>query len=278
MSNQQPPQPLPGTFKGDLRPFEVTVEEAPQEPPVPQKDKGKTVSIVALVLAIVGAIFAVIPGAVIIGWLLLPAAFVLSIVGLAISNKKGKAIWALVISILGTLIGIFAFINMAGNAVIDAFEDTNGETVIVQSGENEGEVIVEGDDQGTKANPLAAGTAVTSGDWTITMVESLDDAASQVDFSTSEEETNVVGSKWLVTYNGEDSGSVFSDITINYVDPNGNVIDGLSTDSYATDSLDSSAELYAGASTEGWVLRDADAGGVWRVEVGLFGGSEYFFQ
>ncbi len=64
---------------------------APQQlpPPLPPSDaaapaSGKTniVALVAMIVAIVGFIFACIPGALIVGWILLPIAFVLSIVSL----------------------------------------------------------------------------------------------------------------------------------------------------------------------------------------------------
>src|SRR5690625_5975263 len=59
-------------------------------PPPPQKNG---IGLAALIVAIVGFLFACIPGALIIGWVLLPVAFILSIVGLTRSGrKKGTSI------------------------------------------------------------------------------------------------------------------------------------------------------------------------------------------
>src|SRR5690625_3535675 len=83
-----------------------------------------TVGIIALITAIVGAIFAMIPGALILGWVLLPIAFILSIVALFLNDqKRGQGIAALIISIVGTLIGIFVFIAVVGSAFDDAFNE-----------------------------------------------------------------------------------------------------------------------------------------------------------
>src|SRR5690625_5883400 len=53
-------------------------------PPPPQKNG---IGLAALIVAIVGFLFACIPGALIIGWVLLPVAFILSIVGLTRSDR-----------------------------------------------------------------------------------------------------------------------------------------------------------------------------------------------
>src|SRR5690625_6532409 len=85
-----------------------------------------TVGIIALITAIVGAIFAMIPGALILGWVLLPIAFILSIVALFLNDqKRGQGIAALIICIVGTLIGIFVFIAVVGSAFDDALYEEN---------------------------------------------------------------------------------------------------------------------------------------------------------
>src|SRR5690625_1251453 len=76
-------------------------------PPTPQKNG---IGLAALIVAIVGFLFACIPGALIIGWVLLPVAFILSIVGLTRSGrKKGTSIAAMVISVIGTIVGFVVF-------------------------------------------------------------------------------------------------------------------------------------------------------------------------
>jgi hypothetical protein len=85
--------------------------------------KRNTVGIVALSVAIIGFIFACIPGALIVGWILLPIAFILSIVGLLVSGKKWQAVTGLIVSIVGTLVGVLVFLFLVGDAVDEAFED-----------------------------------------------------------------------------------------------------------------------------------------------------------
>src|SRR5690625_5922779 len=66
-------------------------------PPPPQKNG---IGLAALIVAIVGFLFACIPGALIIGWVMLPVEFILSIVGFTRSLRKmGTSIASMVISV-----------------------------------------------------------------------------------------------------------------------------------------------------------------------------------
>ena len=80
---------------------------------------------VALALAVVGFIFACIPFVQFVGWILLPIAFVLSIVALFLTGRKWPAIAGLIVSVVGGIVGaiIFAFValNVVGQ-VIDSEE------------------------------------------------------------------------------------------------------------------------------------------------------------
>lgn len=80
------------------------------------------VGTLSLVAAIIGTIFACWPGAFIIGWILLPAAFILGIVGVALPDKvRGPALAGLVISIVGTIAGFVVFFS----TLADAFDRTS---------------------------------------------------------------------------------------------------------------------------------------------------------
>ena len=61
--------------------------------------------IVALVVAVVGFVFACIPFVQVVGWILLPVALVLAIVALFLEGAKWPAITALVVSIVGAIVG-----------------------------------------------------------------------------------------------------------------------------------------------------------------------------
>lgn len=72
--------------------------------------QGNPVGVVALVSAVVGFVFACMPGALIIGWVLLPAAFVLAIVAVCLPRRSRWAgITAVIISIVGTVAGFLVF-------------------------------------------------------------------------------------------------------------------------------------------------------------------------
>src|SRR5690606_32080488 len=78
-----------------------------------------------LAVAAVGFIFACVPGALIVGWILLPIGFILGIIALF---QKGKPKWqgltAIVISVAGTIVGVIVFLALAAGAVSDAIDDT----------------------------------------------------------------------------------------------------------------------------------------------------------
>ena len=81
-----PPQSIPP----QQYPAQDQVPAPMQQAPAPVKKGRNTVGIVALVMAIIGFIFACVPGALIVGWILLPISFIVGLVGLF---RKGEAIW-----------------------------------------------------------------------------------------------------------------------------------------------------------------------------------------
>lgn len=94
-------------------------------PPTPGNKSRNVLGIVALAVAAVGFIFACIPGALIVGWLLLPVGFILGIVALF---QKGKPKWqgvtAIIVSVVGTIIGVIVFIVTVAGAVSAAVDDS----------------------------------------------------------------------------------------------------------------------------------------------------------
>lgn len=86
----------------------------PQPVPTPEVN---ILGIFALVAAIVGFIFACFPGALIVGWILLPIAFVLSLVALFQAGHKWPAITALIVTIVGTLAGFIVFFAVVADSV-----------------------------------------------------------------------------------------------------------------------------------------------------------------
>src|SRR5690625_1071217 len=159
----------------------VQSEFQPYQPPPAQPQKN-TIGRIAMIIAIVGFIFACIPGALIIGWVLLPIAFILAIVGLTrTGQKKGTSIAALILSIVGTIVGFVVFLTVVTDAVDDAFSDIDGGELEASTSDSDSDAATElsdadtgdavsdeadnrvddaNDEPGTRDNPYAIGDEV----------------------------------------------------------------------------------------------------------------------
>ncbi|HIW91543.1 MAG TPA: hypothetical protein H9870_07780 [Candidatus Corynebacterium avicola] len=257
---------------------------APQQP-YPEMNKGpapkqkNTLGIIALVLAIVGFIFACIPGALIIGWILLPIAFILSLVSLF---QRGKKQWpgftALALSILGVIVGVGVFFVVVSDAVDEALPDT--EVSLEDSGEN-GEQA-SGDDAGTRSNPHPLGSTVASDGWSVT-INSVDlDANEAITAENMFNEPAPEGMTYImvnatITYTGDSDEGEMPWTTIEYVTVDGNTI---SQSGVTPDPLDTVSDLYPGGSTTGNVSlvvpSDTASEGVLAVAPGMLSDNAYF--
>ncbi|GAA2033058.1 hypothetical protein GCM10009720_11870 [Yaniella flava] len=228
-----------------------------------------TVGIIALITAIVGAVFAMIPGALILGWILLPVAFILSIVSLFLKNqKRGQGIAALIISIVGTIIGFMVFFTVVATSFDEAFDEDTQIEASTEGGDVEESVTDEnaqdgsdddaaGGEEGTRDNPLALGTAVTASDWEVT-VNSVDLSATEavlVENPLNEEPAEGNGFITVnvtATYLGDDSsGETPMGVSVEYVSSQGNSFDTTASLIVVPESFDSMETLYEGASTTG---------------------------
>lgn len=95
-------------------------QQAPAQEATPGKVKPHVLGIIALVAAILGFIFACVPGALIIGWILLPIAFILSLVALFLKGRKWPAIVGLILAVVGTIVGFIVFFAVVMNAATTA--------------------------------------------------------------------------------------------------------------------------------------------------------------
>lgn len=276
----------------------IDTETLQQGAPVQQRN---TVGLIALILAISGTVFAVIPGAALIGWLLLPAAFVLAIVSLFLKNqKRGQGITALIISIVGTLVGVLAFVAMVGNAVDEAFTDDveiqtpadePAESAAQPNGDQSDEDTVvdeeapAGDADGTRANPLPLGSTISTDDWEVT-VNAVDlDATAAIlaenQFNDSPEDGHVyIMAELTATYVGSDPDGASPWVGVEYVSASGNSYETYDAFISEPNSFDQLGTLYEGASTTGnialQVPADNVADGTLRVKPTLFGDPVFF--
>lgn len=146
---------------------------APGATSVAPKKKLNTLALVAMIAAIVGFIFACIPGALIVGWILLPIAFILSIVSLFLKgDKKWFGIVGLVVAIIGTVVGFVVFFAGLAAAVDDAFGDES--PLASQSSEPVDDDEAEGADEGEGDSAAGASftdNTLTLDDFTVTITD-----------------------------------------------------------------------------------------------------------
>ena len=81
------------------------------------------VGIIALVVAIVGLVFAFIPPVSGVAWILVPVAFVLSLIGLFPRGPKWPAITGLVLSIFVAIVGIVMFVTFVIGSLGTVFDE-----------------------------------------------------------------------------------------------------------------------------------------------------------
>ena len=218
-------------------------------------------ALVSMIIAVVGFIFACIPGALIVGWILLPIAFVLSIVSLFLKgDKKWFGIVGLIVSIVGTIVGVLVFIGVVATAANDAFGGS--ETTVTQpsdqsSAEADGEATESSDAaQGTRENPYPVGSAISTNDWTVVINSVNPDGNGAVAEANQFNAAAPAGThyeivNYTVTYNGAESGYSM-EIAVAAVTSSGNVVNSYDSLVSLTDDMGLD-ELYTGGSLTGSV-------------------------
>ena len=131
LTSTQPVQPYSAGAHGQEAPLPGAPFTEPSNP------KPHVLGIVALVVAAIGFVFGCIPGALIVGWVLLPIAFVLSIVALFLRGAKWPAITGLVVSIVGAIVATVVYFLFVSTAITDAMTDAfdQFDDVITQASE-----------------------------------------------------------------------------------------------------------------------------------------------
>lgn len=239
-------------------------------PPTPYADapgqaaaapgKKNVVALIAMIVAIVGFIFACIPGALIVGWVLLPVAFVLSIVSLFLKGgRKWMGVVGLVMSIIGTIVGFIVFFAVVATAFDQSF--ASGDTTVAQPVEQDAEPAADAEEpaadaaaEGTRENPYPLKSTISNEDWTIVVNSYSTDGAAAVEKGNMFNDKAPAGShyeivNYTVTYNGAESG-LSGEVQMAAVTSSGNVLNSFDAmvaleDSFGLD------ELYKGGSATG---------------------------
>ena len=234
-----------------------------------------TVGIFALVMAVIGFIFACVPGALIIGWILLPISFIVGLVGLF---RKGEVLWpavtAVVISVVGTIVGVMVFLTVLSNAVDEAVSSSGAVSASVAPGG------AGSSGQGkTRENPYPLGTEISSKDWKVVINSVTFNANDAVAAANEFNDPPADGKQYVLinytaTYIGDDSsGESAAFVSVDYVTADGVTVDGTDSMAVAPDAIDSLTTLYNGASVTGNVVRavpvDSAQDGVLAVRPGL---------
>ncbi|MGG5171863.1 hypothetical protein ACQR35_06740 [Pseudarthrobacter sp. J1738] len=239
--------------------------QQPVQPNGPSKlKKAKNViGLIALITGVLGFIFACIPGALILGWILLPIAFILALVSLF---QKGKSKWmgvtALILSIVGTIVGVVVFMSV----VSDSFDQATGkgQTKVVEpaalAAASSGPATTEtpaAQAAGTRENPYKIGSVIESKDWRVVINSVTLNGTAAVAAANEYNEAPATGSQYLLvnyttTYLGSDtSGQMPAMVGIEYVTAAGNSIDSFTKAVLPPTPIDSTSALYKGASAKG---------------------------
>lgn len=267
-----PQAPAPGFYSPGAPPPEASVPTPPApgglppapEQPSPRKPKKLNVlALVAMIVALVGFLFACIPGALVVGWILLPIAFVLSIVSLFLKgDKKWFGIVGLVVSIVGTIVGVLVFFAVVATSFDDAFG--GGDTVVTQPSDADDDAAPADDveepaadaAQGTRENPYPLASTISSDEWTVVVNSYTADGNATVAAANQFNEAAPAGShyeivNYTVTYTGAESAYA-AEVGIDLVTSAGNVVNSYDALVVLADgfSLD---ELYTNASATGSV-------------------------
>ncbi len=275
----QPPPQQPGQPSyGQSYPF--TQSGQPSPPMQPPKKQRNVIGAIALGAAILGFIFACIPGALVVGWVLLPIAFILGIVGLVMSNRtKGTSIAAVIVSIIGTIVGVVVFLTLVGDAFDDAFNGDGEVTVSEQGGDATAPADTDSDSDakpGSRENPASIGATITSGDWEVAVNTFTPNGTQQVLDANSFNDEPDPGFQYAVvnmtvTYRGDDSSDA-SMVAVAYVTEDGNVFSTFENSAVAPEPK-LSGELYNGASLTGndAILIPQNKSGLLRLRLGMLG-------
>ncbi len=237
----------------------------------PEAPQRNIVGIIALVCAVLGTIFACIPGAFVVGWILLPLSFVLGLVGVFLKGRKWPAITAIVLSIIGTIVAALVFFFAVGKAIDDAFDSDvtvyQGDETNAAPGDTGGAAASTGgaplaQDTGgngtgdTRENPLPIGSTVESKDWAVTLNGVDLNATEAVMAENYLNDEPAPGQTYAlanvtITYKGSDPQGATPTEQMAFVFPDGTSVNSFDHTALAPDAIDPIATLYEGGSITG---------------------------
>jgi hypothetical protein len=250
----------------------------------PVKERN-VLAIVALIVAGLGFIFSCIPGALIIGWILLPIGFILAIVALFLKGKgKGLAVTALIISVVGTIVAVVVFFAVVANSFNDAFNPKSTISAPSSSAQpSQSKSAAPSAAVGTRENPAPIGSQIKGTDFTVTINSVNLNGNDAVTSANQFNDPPADGTQYAIvnatiTYTGKTSATP-AEVQIAYVTAGGNVINSFDKIVIGPDPQISANDLYTGASVTGNVVLQipVNDNGLIRVSPGIVGDSSDVF-
>ena len=260
--------PQPTGYPGGTSTLAPGAPQGYDSPPAAKK-KLNVLGLIALIVAGIGFIFACVPGALIVGWILLPIAFVLAIVSFFMKGQgKALGIAGLIVSIVGTIVGVVVFFTVVSNAFTDAF-DSGGSTVVTEpttGTEEEAEDPAEeeqpaADAEGTRENPYPLGSTIENAEWRVVVNSVTLGATDAVLAASSFNEPPAAGSEYIVvnystTYLGSDpDGGIPAFVVLEYVTADGTTVNSFDTFVLPPEpAFDTTGTLYTDGTASGNVV------------------------
>jgi hypothetical protein len=253
----------------------------PIGPQAPIKQKN-TLGLIALVVSIIGFVFACIKGALIVGWVLLPIAFILGIVALFQSGKtKGTGTAAIIISVVGAVVGVAVFTTVVTDSVHDAFNGSNlSASPPSASSAPTTDQSNAGNSAGSRENPYPIGETVGNQDWKVTLGPP-HEAWTEISATNEFNDPPKAGMEfWIVpvtaVYTGNATGNVAFGVTVKFVGSDNRTYGD--TCGVIPNPLSNVGDLYKDGVAKGntCVAVPAGADGLWTVSTGFVGKPVFF--
>lgn len=256
---------------------------AQQLPAQPPAQASNALAITALVVGIVAFVSGVAPF-----WGILAGVAAIVLGALALRKRQHKAMS--IIGIVGgalaaitsliTTIMLIAGLAAAGSAIDEA---TGTNVVNEQSSDADpaADAPVAGS-QGTRDNPLPAGSTIESQDWAVTIGATNTDVTALVLDANMFNDEPAPGNVFIqvpvsATYNGAGSGTIL-EVSVAYVTGDGTVVNSFDTFIAVDDACTAGTELYAGASASCNTYLEVPAAvdGTIRVKPGFLAEDAFF--
>lgn len=273
---------LPGASSGQTAPHHPN-QQFPAQPK--SKKPLNVLGLVALITAVIGFIFACMPGALIVGWVLLPIAFVLALVSLFLKDKsKWMGLTALIVSIVGTIVGFVVFTSVVSSSFDESFG--SGDTKVVAPSDGQGASGNAPAEQnssaeaGTRENPHPLGSVIESEDWRVVINSVTLNATDAVVAANQFNDPPAEGAEYILvnystTYIGDSpDGETNAFVSVEYVTADGTTINSYDASVVVPEAIDNNTLYKDGTATgnTAFEVPTATAGdGVLAVRAGMFG-------